>query len=180
MKKQILILGNILLCTFAFSQNSINGFPIDILNGTYQGHKFDVQNSKMDISKDYKIIFANDNTFSIEAKVGGNWRELLTAKTKAISAKPNEQTKGIAYEFEVLESSNYSSLGIATVGESRLSFYGKGVVFTLLQKTSNNEVVYVMDKENGNPNPQKEKEERDLIAKQNKKRQKKQDRKDKR
>ena len=134
----------------------------------------------MDTSKDYKIIFANDNTFSIEAKVGESWRTLLTAKVEAVSAKPNEKTQGVAYEFDVLESSNYSSLGIATVGESRLGFYGKGVVFTLLQKISNNEAVYVMDKEGGNPNPKKEKEERDLLADETKKKQKKQNRKNKR
>ncbi|MFK8008780.1 MAG: hypothetical protein AB8H03_20640 [Saprospiraceae bacterium] len=180
MKKQILILVNILLYTCAFSQDPMNGFPVDILKGNYQGHKFDVANSKMDASKDYKITFANDNTFSIEAKVGGSWRKLLTEKVEAKSAKSNEKTKGIAYEFDILNSTNYSSLGITTVGESRLSFYGKGVVFTLLQKTSNNEIVYVMDKEGGNPNPQKEKEERDLLAKERKKKQKKQDRKDKR
>ena len=158
-----------MLCTCAFSQDPMNGYPVHILKGTYQGHKFDVANSKMNTSKDYKITFANDNTFSIEAKVGGSWRKLVTAKTKAVSAKPNEKTKGIAYEFEVLDAPNYSSLGITTVGKSRLSFYEKGVVFTLLQKASNNEIVYVMDKEGGNPNPQQAKEDYAKMEKQKKK-----------
>lgn len=169
MKKQILIFVNILLYSIAFSQDPMNGYDIDILKGTYQGYKFDVVNSKMNTSKDYKVIFENYNTFSIEVKMGESWRELLSVKTKAISAKPNEQTQGIAYEFEVLESSNYSKLEIATVGEKRKSFYGKEVVFTLLQKTSNNEIVYVMDKEGGLLDPEDMKEIRADMAKQKKK-----------
>ena len=169
MKKQILILVNILLCTFAFSQDPMNGFPLEILKGTYQGHKFDFGTSKMDTSKDYKVDFKKDNTLSIGVKVGGNWRELIAIKVKAESAKPSELTEGIAYQFEVLNSPNYKSIGITTVGENRLSTYGKGVLFQLIPKESNNILIYVMDKDGGNPNPEEAKKDRVEYAKQKKK-----------
>lgn len=169
MKKQVLILVNILLCTFAFSQDPMNGFPVGILNGNYQGHKFDTQTSKMDVSKDYKVTFENSKTLTIEAKVAGNWRELLSLKVAAVSAESNEKTKGIAYKFNVLDETNYSNLEIAIVGESRLSTFEKGIVITLLQKASNNELVYVMDKEGGTPNPQRVKERNKEIVKERKK-----------